>query len=224
MSTITQTPAAATTPAAKALAAAAKTTAATYDAIAPARAVLEAAQQALDAANAEAIEAVIVKNPDPKAARERIEKSRAAIKAAEDDVQWRVLEFHAVEAQHQEAYDAEQVARRRVVIEEVVKAHDEFNDENSRENELLRQITSGIAELVPLINDRKDRADRLASELASMPVEERPQLKGGAGSTSTRWVSDHVANLTPELLVAIRAGTAAAESALSERARVQRVG
>ncbi len=216
-----------TTPtAAHALTEAAEVTAATNAKLQPARAALDAARDALAAAEDEALQAIVVKNPDAKAARERIEKSRAAIKTAEDGVRWAVLELHAVEAQHEQAHAAEQAARRCVVAEEYAAAHAAYNNENSRENVLLRQLESVVAELIPLICDRKDQHDRLSSEWSHLPPDERPQLKPGKRITATsiRLVHEHIAGLTPEIATAIKDGAAAADAELTERRRAQRHG
>jgi len=112
------------------------------------------------------LRAITEKSADAAAAKERFVRARQAVKDREDELDDALFELQAVEVGDQQAHDAEQVARRRVIIEEVVKADAEFNDPESRENVLLGQITDGIAELIPLINDRKDRQERLASEWA----------------------------------------------------------
>ncbi len=221
MTTKTASSSAPPTAAEKAYAAATAATAAAGAALGPANDKLTAAKQALADAQDEALRAITEKSADAAAAKERFVRARQAVKDREDELDDALFELQAVEVGDQQAHDAEQVARRRVIIEEVVKADAEFNDPESRENVLLGQITDGIAELIPLINDRKDRQERLASEWAHIPVEERPQIKGGPRvSISTRWVTDHVANLTTEVLAAIRAGTEEAE----ERRRTQRAG
>jgi hypothetical protein len=209
----------------KAWAASTKATAVAFDAIQPARDNLEAAQQALTAANAEALAAVTVKSPDPQAARERIEKACAAIKQAEDNVQWAVLELHAAEAVHEQAHTDEQAARRRVTVAEYELAQKEWSDPNNRERQLLRELTALIAELTPMICDRKDLHDRLAHEYEHLPPDERPQLRSGPlMATSTRFVGECFADLTPELVVAIRAGLETAQTELRERRRAEQFG
>lgn len=223
---MTTTTASSETQARKAWTAATKATAAAHAAIQPYCDQLAAARDALASAQAEALDAIAVKSVDPAAARERIEKARAAIKTAEDDVQWAILELNAAEARHEQAHTDEQAARRAVTAAEYVAAHREWNDENNRENQLLRQLKDNIAELIPMINDRKNQHDRLAQEWAHLPTEERPQLKAGQPitDTSTRLIGEHIADITPEVSAAIKAGAAAAQAELTARRRAAQHG
>jgi hypothetical protein len=113
-------------------------------------------------------------------AKERFKKARQAVKDREDDVDWALFELQAFEVADEAAHQAEQAARGRVTIEHCQKAHDELNNPDSRENQLLRQVTSAIAELVPLISERKSRHTRLAQELQYIPKDQLPLLKGGS--------------------------------------------
>jgi hypothetical protein len=222
----TKTAEATTAQAQKAWRAATEKTAEAEAALQPARDGLTAAQEALAAAESEGIAAVVTKSTDPEAARDRIEKSRTAIKEAQDGVQWAVLELHAAEAVHEEAHQAEQAARRAVTVAEYQAAHKEWNDPDSREEKLLAQLSDTVAELIPLIIDRKDLHDRLTQEWQHLPADERPQLKTGRPITTSpsRFTGEHIADITPEVAVAIKAGSAAALAELTERARARRHG
>jgi hypothetical protein len=214
-----------TSPLTKALAAATKATAAAYDAIEPAEADLAAARQALGTANTDLLTSVVVKNPDPKAAKTRIEGSRAKLKLAADEVEWCVLKAHAVEVQYQQAVEAEQAARHAVFVEEYQAEHEAFNDPGSRENTLLARVTADVSELFVLLGDRKDKHDALSSQWASLPPAERPPVKAGKpiGSTFSRVIP---ANITapPEIVEAVKSGLAAADAEYAERRRAAQFG
>lgn len=218
MTTETTIPAATTTPE-KALAAATKATAVAYAAIAPANDALAAAREALDAANAEAIAAIVVKNPDAAAARDRIEKSRAAVKAAEDDVTWKVVELHAREAQHEQACEAEQAARRAVTIEEYVAEMDRCSDPNNHEAQLLATLQSVVTETIIALSDRDALHNRLNSQWASIPADEKPRLACSCyppgSSASLR--GEFIADLHPIVAEALKQATAAAAGQLRRR-------
>ncbi|MGA7054667.1 MAG: hypothetical protein WBZ37_26050 [Mycobacterium sp.] len=179
------TPVQASSPAQKAYEAATAAIAAAGAALAPAADKLAAAKLALETAQDEAPRAITEKSADPAAAKERFQKARKAVGGREDDVDWALFELQSFEVADEKAHVAEQVARGRVIAEEIVNAHNEFNDENSRENQLPRQVSDGIAQLIPIINDRKALQDRLGREWQHLPEDVRPQLKLPAGGQTT---------------------------------------
>ena len=168
-------------PATKALAAATKATAEAFDAIRPATDDLADARSALAASETELMQSVVVKSPDPQAAKARIDAARAALKTREDEVQWCVLKLRAVEVQHDQANEAERTARRRVTVEEYVRASEAWNDPANRERALLQQLTEIIAELIPMIHARKALHSRLVQELDYIPADEKPTIPPGHG-------------------------------------------
>jgi hypothetical protein len=220
----TETPQAEATIAQKSWHTATKATAAASDAIPPARAALEAAQEALTAANAEAVQSIVIKSKDPDAARSRIEAARAAVKVAEDDVQWRVLVLHAAEAAHEEAHAAEQQARRAVTVARYEAAHEEWNDENSAENRLLGTLSATVRELVLALDARKDLHKQLALEWAVIPDTEKPKLGGKRiVDDSWRFISELI-TLPPEVAQCVKSAAEAAAGEVTERRRAARFG
>jgi hypothetical protein len=207
-----------TSAAEKAWATATKATAAANDALGPARENLQAARDAHDAADREVFAALTAKVVDPAAAKERIEKARAAVKMAEDDLQWAALQLGAAETVHEQAH--EQDARRAVTVAEYETETAAFNNPQSRERVLVEQLASTVTELVVLISDRKDRHDRLAQEWEHLPPEQRPRRT--LTTTSTRTITELIAFIPPEVAATVKAALAAAEDELNQRRRAQR--
>jgi hypothetical protein len=214
-------------PATKALTDAAQATSAAFDAIGAANDDLAAARSALEAANADLLTSVVVKSADPKAAKARIEAARAALKQAEAQVEWCVLKLHAAEVVHEQANADQQAARHAVFLEDYEREHTEFNNPDSRENTLLRQVADNIAELVTLLNDRKDTHDALWSHAQSLPPDQRPVAKAGKPilSAPTRGIPVSIGTPVPqEIIEAVRHGLQAGDAELTERRRAAQYG
>jgi hypothetical protein len=239
MSPKTATPAAASSgsassPAEKAYEVATAATTEASAALGPANDKLGAARKALADAQDEALRAITEKSADPAAAKERLQKARQAIKDREDDLDWALLELQSFEVADQQAHDAEQVARRAVIIERIQVASREYNDPASRENVLLGLLKDTLAELIPIIADREELHRRLTNELPYLSPQEKAQLAG-----TTLQTGRPVEYARPTLTVpgqplitldsdaltdALTAGIQAAGAAQAERERARRHG
>ena len=140
-----------------------------------------------------------------KAARDRLD-------AARRDAEWANIERQAAEVRYSRQADATAAARRAVVAEEYATAHRDYNAEGNREAVLLARLAETVAELARLIPARQAHHDRLAREVASWPVDERPVLPGRPILTHGhiglgRWEVDLP---NGELAEAIKSGVAAA--------------
>ena len=139
-----------------------------------------------------------------KAARDRLDTARR-------DAEWATIEQQAAEVRYSRQADATAAARRAVVRTEYLAAHAAYNADN-RETELLAQLTATVAELARIVPERQACHDRLAREVASWPVDERPLLPGRPILTHGhiglgRWEVDLP---NAELAEAIKSGLAAA--------------
>jgi hypothetical protein len=149
------------------------------------------------------------------AARERVEKLRR-------DHEWAAVELAAAERAMGRAYEDVVRARRGVVAEEIVKAHQIHNSPRTRVNQLLEQLPALLAELIPLIAERDVLHRRLGQELHHMPYDEWPNLPAGDPITAPDPnASPNIAVEVPRGAVAdaIAAGVAQARVEAEERQR-----
>ena len=104
-----------------------------------------------------------------------------------------------------------------IFIEEYQAEHSRFNDPDSRENQLLRQVTDCIAELTCRLFARQDLHDRLWQELAALPADHRPAVKPGRPimSSSTRVIPAAI-TAPPEVAEAVTSGLATADASMAE--------
>ena len=120
------------------------------------------------------------------------------------------------------AYDDMVRARRGVVAEEIVAAHQIHNDKSTRVNKLLTQLPDLLAELIPLIAARDVLHRRLGQELHHMPYDEWPKLPAGEPLTAPDpSASPNVMVEVPRGAIAdaIAAGVAQARVEAAERQR-----
>ena len=168
------------------------------------------ARAALAAAEAELLDAVA-----DGAARPQIEKIRERVDLAKKEVGYADLDAEAAEVRYSRTADAAAAAHRALVRQEYAAAHAAYNDPNNREEVLLDQLQSVVAELCRLIDKRQTQHDRLAREYASFPDAERFPVRPGRQITTYghrgqgRWELD-VPNA--EVAEAIKAGVIAAKS------------
>lgn len=223
MSTQTTT-GAKTTAAERDHAAAIKHTEATAAEIEAARDQVAAAEQALEDAKAELEAAVMAKSADPTAAKERIQNARDGIKEAQENLEFAILQHQASEVVNRQAYEDEQAARRRVKADEYLRECARWNDPMNRERQLLAQLTDIIAELTPLIGERKDLHGHLLAEWAHIPIDERPDIPVGHGlapdNDYLRLTTGQIAEVPTEVVDAIKAG--AAKGVRNEYARTKK--
>ena len=146
-----------------------------------ARTGITASREALAQAEREAVEAMSAAtiDGDTPAARTRVEKARQKVEKARADIDWATLQLNAAENAYARTHDDVTRAQRVVIAEEYIAEHQAFNDPNLRETVLLKQVTDTIAELLPLVKQRQDWHDRLASEVNHFHPEERPTVPAG---------------------------------------------
>jgi hypothetical protein len=88
------------------------------------------------------------------------------------------------------------------------------------------KLKDTITELVVGLDARKSLHDRLSLEWSHIPDEEKPPLEAGKRITavSTRVISDHVADIPPEVYACVKEAITAGCDQLAERRRAQRFG
>ena len=218
----------------KAYEAATAATAAAGAALGPANEKLAAAKKALEDAQDEALRAITEKSADPVAAKERFKRARQAVKDREDDLDDALFELQAVEVGDRQAHEAEQVARRTLVIKQIQVASLEYNDPASRENVLLGLLKDTVAELIPLTADREELHRRLGNEMPYLSPEEKAQIAGLTLSPGRPSEYAKPTLMVPgqptitlesaDLIDALLAGINAAAAAQAERERARRAG
>jgi hypothetical protein len=118
-------------------------------------------------------------------------------------------------------------ARRAVTVADYQAEQANWQDPNNREKQLLRQLTALVTELIPTILDRKELHNNLAQhwdQWQHLPEDERPTVSRTFVTDSTGLITELIADLTPEIAAALKAGTAAARSQLDERLRLASLG
>lgn len=155
----------------------------------------EAAARKLAEAEEEAVQSMVAaaREGDNDKTRARIASAKQGLADARDAADWSRLEHAAKEVAFNEAVETAARAHRAVSMAEYVAEAKAYSDPKSREKVLLAQLTSTVAELLPLVVNRKRTHSRLAQEYQSCPVDERPELPEGtriapgAGTPGSWW-------------------------------------
>lgn len=205
----------------EALAAAAQKASIAADALAAAERGLPASQQALSAAETKAAELLAAAAlGESSATRAAVDKARAEIARAKSDIEWAAIQKQAAETAHLRASEEEVRAHRRVIAEDYLRAHLEWNDPEAREHVLMEQLRKVLFELVPLVRARRAAHTALVREVGHFPPAERGALFQGLEGKPIRSYDDyHQRGLPPELDDAIKGAVRAIDE--EERAKAQ---
>jgi hypothetical protein len=196
-----------TTTAQQEWATASEATAAAGEALTAAHDAIGTAQQDLELAESNVVEVVAAFINGDGPSRTEIGKARTAVEKCRSDLEWARIQHQAAEVAYTRTVDNEITKRRAVIAEQYLAEHQRFNDENSRENQLLAQITDAVAELLPAIAARKERHGVLTKERAHFPATE--PLPIPQGRPIRQYDSVRTASVTlrePEVADAIKAG------------------
>ena len=189
-------------------------------------ALAAASRRELDDAEAAAVQA-IADAVTGEGDRATADAARARVEQLRRDHEWAQVELQAAETAMSRAYDDMVRARRGVVAEEIVKAHQIHNSPRTRVNQLLEQLPALLAELIPLIAERDVLHRRLGQELHHMPYDEWPNLPASEPITAPDpSASPNVMVEVPRGAVAdaVAAGVAQARVAAAERQRAAAYG